>query len=405
MKRKLTKTAVEKLEPRDRNFLVWDSVFPGLAVVVTPKGAKSYALTYRTANGRQRRIAFARHPDTTPEVARKRAGQLRAQVSAGVDPLKERKRQRTAPTVAKLAEKFIAEHGKRRSPSTVRDYRAHFKRNIIPALGAATPVTAVTWEDVAKLHADMTDRGAATQANRAVAYGSSAWSFARKLGWVPRDVPNPWKGHERNRERRPGRALDREELARLGSALADDDSLAARALELVLLTGCRPGELRKARWGQVAKNLLHLEEAKTGARVVFLGAAAVEILDALPRMSRNPHVIPSPKGGAYSSFDAAWNRARDAAELDCRMYDLRHSFTSTAAALGVHPEHVRALVGHAPGQQAHRRYLHPAAHPDLRARLLADADRVSEYLSAALAGDLPNMEHGDVLEFRGAVAS
>ena len=50
---------------------------------------------------------------------------------------------------------------------------------------------------------------------------------------------------------------------------------------LLLLTGCRPGEIRCLRWCEVKPDRLALIDAKTGPRHVLLGEAARELLAGL----------------------------------------------------------------------------------------------------------------------------
>ena len=52
-------------------------------------------------------------------------------------------------------------------------------------------------------------------------------------------------------------------------------------VRLLLLTGCRPGEIRSLRWCEVKPDRLALTEAKTGPRHVLLSEAARELLNRL----------------------------------------------------------------------------------------------------------------------------
>jgi len=53
----------------------------------------------------------------------------------------------------------------------------------------------------------------------------------------------------------------------------------------LILTGARKGEIRNLRWDEVDLEaaVLRLRDSKTGAKVIRLGAAAVEILAGLER--------------------------------------------------------------------------------------------------------------------------
>ena len=76
---------------------------------------------------------------------------------------------------------------------------------------------------------------------------------------------------------------------------------------------------------------------KTGAKEIYLNAAAVDVLNAMPRMQDNPYVIAGAKTGAHLvEMQKPWRRIRKAARLnDVRIHDLRHSFASVAAGAGL----------------------------------------------------------------------
>ena len=64
----------------------------------------------------------------------------------------------------------------------------------------------------------------------------------------------------------PGDSLFRKRAWR-GAALRDLEPkwpVRVFAVRLILLTGCRPGEIRRSRWCEVKPALLALTDAKTG---------------------------------------------------------------------------------------------------------------------------------------------
>ena len=74
------------------------------------------------------------------------------------------------------------------------------------------------------------------------------------------------------RYRRPprGRLLGADDLVKLGAVLRRLEgkwTLRAAAVRLILLTGCRPGEIRRLRWREVRPDRLALIDAKNRAKV------------------------------------------------------------------------------------------------------------------------------------------
>ena len=138
------------------------------------------------------------------------------------------------------------------------------------------------------------------------------------------------------------RFLTPEEYRCLGRVLQEAEGTtwppAIAAIRLLMLTGCRSSEILNLRWDDVDRTAgeLRLRDTKTGPRMVPMTAAALDVLDAIPRSPGNPWVIPAQKGrGRLPNLYHYWRPIRAQAGLhDVRINDLRHSFASRALALG-----------------------------------------------------------------------
>ncbi|MFQ5528202.1 MAG: site-specific integrase, partial [Thermoanaerobaculia bacterium] len=139
---------------------------------------------------------------------------------------------------------------------------------------------------------------------------------------------------------------------------------AIAAIRLLILTGCRLGEILGLRWDQVdfERQLLRFQESKTGQKAVPLGAAALELLSELSRDEGNPHVIPGKKPGShFVGMAKVWQRIRKQAQLeDVRLHDLRHSFASVGAGAGLSLPIIGKLLGHTQAATI-QRYAHLGA--------------------------------------------
>ena len=83
------------------------------------------------------------------------------------------------------------------------------------------------------------------------------------------------------------RFLTVSETRRLGAALAAQEPLTplpAAVVRLLLLTGCRQGEIRTLQWQDYREGHLFLRDSKTEPRTVWLSSAARSVLSRLPRM-------------------------------------------------------------------------------------------------------------------------
>ena len=122
------------------------------------------------------------------------------------------------------------------------------------------------------------------------------------------------------------------------------------AIRLLLLTGCRKGEILNLRWDQVdlEANELRLPDTKTGPRTISLSPEAARVLAAITRVDGNPFVIPGKiKGKARRNLNDPWEIVCERAGLkDMRLHDCRHSYASRALALGESLPMIGRLLGH-----------------------------------------------------------
>lgn len=381
---RLTKSIVEGAKPANHDIILWDREVRGFGCKVTPAGRRSYFCYYRTRDGIQRRPAIAQHGQVTVQQAREIARGWLHEVAAGGDPSRTRQQARGAPTVADLCHRFLEDHAAcRNKAGTAYNYRRMVERFVLPALGRRR-VADVTRSDVEHLHQSL----AATpyQANRVVGLVSKMMNLAERWGWRP-DGSNPVRHVDKNREARRERYLSAEEMARLGAALSEAEATgiatpeAIAAVRLLVFTGCRMSEILTLRWEHVdlARRCLRLPDSKTGAKVVHLNQAAIDILAGL-RRDLSGWVLPGAKpGGHLVNLQKPWRRLRRRAGLDdLRLHDLRHSFASVAAGLGEGLHMIGKLLGHSQPQTTHR-YAHLADDP-----VRAASERVATAITTML---------------------
>ena len=362
--RSLSNRVVDSLPAGDKEVIYWDRGLPGFGVRVYPNGARVYLVQGRGPRG-SKRITVGRHGTISAEEARRQGTALLTRIKAGEEPGAGPGAE-GGPTVAELAEKYLREHvAVRCKPNTVKGYRQVVGRHLLPTLGKV-PIAALGREHVAELHYRL--RKTPVAANEAVSALSRMINRAEAWGLVPAGS-NPCRFVTRYRTRRPERFLTEEEFRRLGAALDAVEAEggipvhAAAALRLLMLTGCRCGEILTLRWEDVAlaRSEIRLRDSKTGPRVVPLSPAAARVLAGLPRLAGNPWVIAGLEPGERLSHIAYyWYRVRERAGLDdVRIHDLRHSFASRALALGEDLTMIGKLLGHRKIQTT-ARYAHLA---------------------------------------------
>lgn len=370
MKAKLTVKSVEAVKPGSADVILWDSELAGFGCKVTPKGKRTYFLYYRTKDGQQRRPAIGAHGPLKPEAARTIAKRWLEEVAQGRDPSLSRTQDRAAPTVKELCGRYLAEHAETRKKATsVRNDRRLIDTHVIPALGPKK-VAAVTRADIAALHHSL--RSTPYEANRMLAMMSKMLSLAERWGLRP-DGSNPARNIDRYREEKRERYLSSAELARLWrvlhseAATAKASQSAIAAIKLLMLTGRRLNEVLGLRWAWIDldSKTLRLPDTKSGSLLVPVSDAAVTILLELKAAGRDDvFVIAGQRNGApLVNLQKPWRALRALAGLeDVRIHDLRHTYASVGAGLGMSLPLLGRLLGHTQAATTSR-YAHLAQDP------------------------------------------
>lgn len=367
MRFRFTEDGLRRLKPAATRYVVFDEALPAFGARVEPSGRVTFQLSYRV--GRRLRMAtLGRHGVVTLDGARRAARAMLGDVAERKDPLDVRDRARAALSVREAAATWLTDHVEaRRKPSTVRNYRLAIEQHVVPAVGTLA-IGDLSTADVARLHAKL--KATPYQANRVVAALSAFCSWCERRGYRPARS-NPCYGLERYREQGHRRYLSADEYARLGQALRatrteSGASPALTAIELLLLTGCRPAEILTLQWEHVdlKESALHLPDSKTGRKTVYLPAQAVALLKAWPRIRGEAYVFPGTgrkvRGTHLVNLNKPWRALRGVAKLDdVRLYDAcRHSFASVG--ISKHGQSLSVLgelLGH--GQAATtKRYAH-----------------------------------------------
>jgi integrase len=414
MRDKITKRSVEALQPGPRDIFLWDSEIPGFGCKVTSKGGRIYLLQY-SRNDRDHRVTIGRHGvEFTAEQARNEVRRLRGLIASGENPALARVRERSAPTVAELGQRYLEEYARpHKKPSGFAQDRRNLDNHIVPLIGSLK-VSDIERQDVTRVMRDVAAgktaknektklqgrrivRGGEIVANRVHALLSKMFELAEDWKYRP-NGSNPCRGAKRFAEHKVERFLSAEELSRLGTALnaakegrlvveADapvtvpekrkrggqrrigprsENPYAVTAIQLLLLTGCRLGEILELRWSHVdfERRLLLLPDSKTGAKTVYLSEPALGVLSDMERAEGSPYVFPGKRSSEpLRSIRKPWEHLCKAARLqNLRLHDLRHSFASVGAASGLSLPMIGALLGHSqPNTTA--RYAHLAASP------------------------------------------
>ena len=378
---RLTDAAVGKLQPAGTEYIVWDSRVAGLGVRVRPSGHRGF-VWHGHSNGKAVRRTVGSAALMTVEDARRECLALQN----GVE--RSRADAQDGPAVPLFRDyalgewKVAAEARWGKSQRTLVDWalREHF----LPAFGSL-PLDRIRRRDVERWFDDYS-KTAPGGANHALSKLRQIMRAAVAAGLIAAD---PTRGIRKNPRPKFTRFLSTEEIDRLHCALDRlvQERPAYRAqsdvIRLLLLTGCRKGEIQQLKWSEVDGDVLRLETSKTGPRTVWLSEAARAILARQPRTG-SAFVFPSPKDPARPRSAKPmrlWDRARAEAGIeDVRLHDLRHTVASQAVARGVALSTVARMLGHSDPKMT-LRYAH-VTDPDVEAA----AERIGKVIQTAITG-------------------
>jgi integrase len=313
---------------------------PGLALVVSATGARSWVLRFAWG-ARRRDLGLGGYPAVTLASARQRARDAREQIARGVDPVGDRKARRDA-LLAEQAKGVTFEQAARQchrvrvedfsNAKHRKDWLSSLERLAFPMIGKHR-VCDVTNLDVVRV-LEPVWKSTPETATRLRQRIESVMSWATVAGY--REGPNParWDGNLKELLPKPKRvrthypALHFEQFPAFIAELRKMPGTAARALEFIALTAARSGEARLARWPEIdmKARVWRVPASRMKARkphAVPLSDAALALLEALPRLQGNPHVFASPRGGAYSDMSLTAVLRRMKVEI------VPHGFRST----------------------------------------------------------------------------
>ncbi|MDA5095008.1 tyrosine-type recombinase/integrase [Aliiroseovarius sp. KMU-50] len=325
-------TALESLEPDERDYYVRDTKTPGLVVKVTPAGKKVFILRYRMPGKGGRKLTFGPFPRVSVPQARKLAREAWLDIANGEDPATKKSDLSKVVTVKNFAQRYLQEQvAAHASPSTARDYASMLYNHVIPAIGNMK-LDEVQRVDVEKIHLGM--RSTPTRANRTLAVMKAMFNKAGDWGLLPYGK-NPAVRIRLFKEKRRQRFFDTDEQRRIARAISElreeypRSQSAFDAIKFMFRTGCRTKEALNLRWEDISfeREEALLRQSKTGERKLYLGDAAIRLLQSIASTSNSEWVFPGrSEDKPLERLKRPWEKICNHARLrDARVHDIRHT--------------------------------------------------------------------------------
>jgi integrase len=393
----LTHRTIETLRPAETPYRVPDQRCKGLAVRVAPSGVKTWDLAYRIrGTAKMRRLSLGRTSDIGLEQARERANELTSAARGGRDLIGEEGEARDAAASRITVEKLIDLYLRRRVVGRLRTAKAiesRLRRTLAPILQRYA--ADICRRDIRALLDSIADRGQGREAEkrRQVCTAMFRWALSQDI--VAADPTAGLEAYDRGTPR--DRVLTVEEIDTLWRWLESDAlSLeAADILKLELLTGARCGEVSGLRAEEIDRNkwvwTLPASRSKNGRQRVtpIVGLAREMLEQRLSGVEKGPLFLLEKRVVVTSAHIGHYLLTRRAASPIAvfTSHDLRRTFATMLAEMGIALDLVAAIVGHESGGKETRTLVRHYVHTDMLERKAHALRAWDERLKAIVPGE------------------
>ena len=358
----------------------------GLLLRVSKSGARYWMLRI-TIGDRRRDIGIGPFPEISLARARTIARDMRQQVREGTDPIADRQAARAALRIKAVtfddaAARYLNHKaGSFRNAKHAKQWRTTLDTYASPIIGPLA-VERIELAHVLQVLEPIWKTKTETAA-RVRGRVEKVIDYAIVSGYRTGNNPARWRGNldailpapTKLKKVKHHRAIPWTDAPAFMERLRTREAMAARALEFLLLTAARSGEIRGAIWTEVDHEArtwtVPAERTKTQKpHTVPLPDDALALLDNLPRFEDEPVIFPAKRGGPLS--DMALSSLMRRMDVDATPHGCRSTFRDWVAERTSYPHEVAEMaLGHAIPSEVERAY----RRGDLlekRRRLMAD---------------------------------
>jgi len=316
---------------------VFDLLTPGLALRISHTGRRVWTLFYRF-DRKQHRLSLGRYPAVDLRRARELAREALTQVELGNNPAVARQedQQRTAEGVylyENVAAAFIEQHARPKN-RTWQEQQRVLEVNAAPRW-TGRDIRTLNRADIRQLLRDVEQRTSTARSIRVLATVKRLFSWAVEQDLLEQSPAADVVAARTQMPRR--RLLDADEIRAVWEACEALGDPFGRAVQVLLLTGQRRGEVTSMRLQDVdiaeASWLIPGDMTKNGRpHFVPLSQKALEIITERRRWDGVPYVFSAGRTGSRG-FLQGWSRFKSRLDeasgvTDWRIHDLRRTVGS-----------------------------------------------------------------------------
>lgn len=362
---KLTKTEIERLEPKDKLYRKSDG--GGLFIEVSPKGTKHWNLKYYF-QGKERRVSLGKYPHVTLVKARAKRVEAKELLVSGIDPAEQRKedqrikQQDRNNTFGTIYEEWYEKQEDRWSYRRAKSVKQMAHKNLLPFL-RDTPLNEITNSSLLQVLQKIENRGAYSATRRTNQICSQVFRYAIQVDRMNRNPADQLRGAFRSKRTEHFPAIQPNELPELLHSIYRNEArlftTTRMAIFFSLYTFCRPGEIRQARWENICfeEKMWTIPAEYMKSRKDHLVPLSEQALGVLERQRRQvssivtPWVFPAQRKPLSPMSDATVNIALKKLGFHGRM--TAHGFRALARTairekLKYFPDTIEAQLAHKP---------------------------------------------------------
>ncbi len=339
-------------KPTGRRHDYYDAAVKGLIARQSALGKVTLAIGFQDRVSRRNyKFTLGPHPIISLAEARKRARAILAEVAANKNPAVELRQRREAHNTLLfpvVVDEFIAKHSKvHLRPKTIRAHERVLRKEF-KGWDNRT-IDQITRKDVIAAINIIRDRGAHAMAAQTLVVLKSFFSWTIERGLIDRSpCADVTVKHTSKRER----VLSDDEIVKVWLAAIEMGHPFGDVVRLLLLLGCRLGEVAGMRWDEIdlGQGVWAIRANRTKTKkehLLPLSTQALEIIKSVPRTGDELFPCFPVEGTAINEFQkrifalsgtSGWHR-----------HDLRRTASTGMARLQIAPHVVERILGHSTG--------------------------------------------------------
>ena len=369
----LTDTEIKKAKAKEKAYSMGDG--GGLYLWVKPTGGKLWRWSYRF-DGKEKLMSLGKYPDVSLAQARERHSEARKLFATGVDPMAQRKAEKTAEKAAiensfqSVAAQWLQHWQDGKSPRHVEYIKRRMDADILPRLGPR-PIAEIEAPELVAMANAIQDRGARDIAKRALETVGQVFRFGIAHGYSKRNPAS---------EIRPSDIL--RSTRKVNYSRVDARELPALLRNIEVYQGTHVTRLERMKM-----RTLH---------IVPMTSQALEVLDTLRTLTgESEWLFPGDRNANKPMSNNTILKALERMGYKGRMTG--HGFRGLASTIlheqGYAHDHIELQLAHAPRNAVSAAYNH-ALYLEPRAKMMQDW---ADFLERTQRG-------GKVLPFRGTAA-